>query len=100
HNTDKYANCLSVCHLLIRRAPRSTLFPYTTLFRSRVAHLGGGNLVNLNDVADSNLVLATTAAHDGVHADLSFARRTAPPQASRPAWTRTTSPRHRGTRKE
>src|SRR4051812_47381718 len=40
----------------------------------RVANLGGGNLVNLNDVADSNLVLATTAAHDGVHADLSFAR--------------------------
>src|SRR5688572_13907672 len=51
----------------------------------RVAHLGGGNLVNLNDVADSNLVLATTAAHDGVHADLTLTRRTAPPQASRPA---------------
>src|SRR3954468_14022592 len=40
----------------------------------RVANLGSGNLVNLNDVADSNLVLATTAAHDGVHADLSLAR--------------------------
>src|SRR3954467_16003406 len=26
--------------LMIRRPPRSTLFPYTTLFRSR--HLGGG----------------------------------------------------------
>src|SRR3954454_9256528 len=38
----------------------------------RVANLGGGNLVNLNDVADSNLVLATTAAHDGVHADLTL----------------------------
>src|SRR5439155_99712 len=25
---------------LIRRPPRSTLFPYTTLFRSRLAHLG------------------------------------------------------------
>src|SRR3712207_7463778 len=24
---------------MIRRPPRSTLFPYTTLFRSRVAHL-------------------------------------------------------------
>src|SRR3712207_8028826 len=26
--------------LMIRRPPRSTLFPYTTLFRSHVAHLG------------------------------------------------------------
>src|SRR3989449_5009359 len=26
---------------MIRRPPRSTLFPYTTLFRSRVPHLGG-----------------------------------------------------------
>src|SRR6478735_491957 len=49
----------------------------------RVANLGGGNLVNLNDVADSNLVLATTAAHDGVHADLSLTRNGSP-DASRP----------------
>src|SRR3712207_7175433 len=27
---------------MIRRPPRSTLFPYTTLFRSDVGHLGGG----------------------------------------------------------
>src|SRR2546429_689573 len=27
---------------MIRRPPRSTLFPYTTLFRSRGTHLGGG----------------------------------------------------------
>src|SRR3712207_8578565 len=26
---------------MIRRPPRSTLFPYTTLFRSRRGHLGG-----------------------------------------------------------
>src|SRR3712207_8199188 len=26
-----------VCFLMIRRPPRSTLFPYTTLFRSRTA---------------------------------------------------------------
>src|SRR3712207_7044787 len=26
--------CLSFCFLMIRRPPRSTLFPYTTLFRS------------------------------------------------------------------
>src|SRR2546430_13926851 len=28
--------------LMIRRPPRSTLFPYTTLFRSLFAQLGGG----------------------------------------------------------
>src|SRR2546429_6937586 len=28
---------------MIRRPPRSTLFPYTTLFRSRVFRLKGGN---------------------------------------------------------
>src|ERR1039457_7383236 len=28
--------------LMIRRPPRSTLFPYTTLFRSRSAHRPGG----------------------------------------------------------
>src|SRR2546430_12040362 len=27
--------------LMIRRPPRSTLFPYTTLFRSRTRHIGG-----------------------------------------------------------
>src|SRR3712207_7196985 len=29
---------------MIRRPPRSTLFPYTTLFRSRRRHRGGGLL--------------------------------------------------------
>src|SRR3712207_7708405 len=29
--------------LMIRRPPRSTLFPYTTLFRSRVARPGAGS---------------------------------------------------------
>src|SRR2546426_3929093 len=28
---------------MIRRPPRSTLFPYTTLFRSRSGRLGGGS---------------------------------------------------------
>src|SRR3712207_7101010 len=28
--------------LMIRRPPRSTLFPYTTLFRSRLSPLAGG----------------------------------------------------------
>src|SRR5438876_4064536 len=30
--------------LMIRRPPRSTLFPYTTLFRSTTAHLGNWEL--------------------------------------------------------
>src|SRR5260221_5370968 len=32
---------LSFFFLMIRRPPRSTLFPYTTLFRSVLAHLPG-----------------------------------------------------------
>src|SRR3712207_7238411 len=31
---------------MIRRPPRSTLFPYTTLFRSHVRHLLGGGLAH------------------------------------------------------
>src|SRR2546427_8678164 len=34
---DRGADELSFFFLMIRRPPRSTLFPYTTLFRSRVA---------------------------------------------------------------
>src|SRR2546425_12693555 len=48
--TFHHAACLVICvlglavfffFLMIRRPPRSTLFPYTTLFRSRVP-VGGG----------------------------------------------------------
>src|SRR5256885_9932084 len=31
---------------MIRRPPRSTLFPYTTLFRSRVGQIGKADLTN------------------------------------------------------
>src|SRR2546429_7043331 len=31
---------------MIRRPPRSTLFPYTTLFRSHVGNAGGANRVS------------------------------------------------------
>src|SRR2546425_7117106 len=37
---------------MIRRPPRSTLFPYTTLFRSRVAHLVLMQLLPAVAVAD------------------------------------------------
>src|SRR3989442_10893167 len=43
--------------LMIRRPPRSTLFPYTTLFRSgrdrRPAHEGGGGMITLKTKDDT-----------------------------------------------
>src|SRR3712207_7365498 len=36
--------------LMIRRPPRSTLFPYTTLFRSRVGHAQGALLSSVDRV--------------------------------------------------
>src|SRR5947199_4749694 len=36
---------------MIRRPPRSTLFPYTTLFRSRVIRVIPGEIVNATDIA-------------------------------------------------
>src|SRR5204863_10166949 len=33
-----HTSCLFLFFLMIRRPPRSTLFPYTTLFRSRGGH--------------------------------------------------------------
>src|SRR5499425_2485951 len=41
---DKYKRCDLFCFfffLMIRRPPRSTLFPYTTLFRSRLVGVEG-----------------------------------------------------------
>src|SRR5438552_12884451 len=35
HICDSFACCFVFFFLMIRRPPRSTLFPYTTLFRSR-----------------------------------------------------------------
>src|SRR3712207_8559216 len=46
---------------MIRRPPRSTLFPYTTLFRSYASRLDGANVVFENliiRVKDSDAVLA------------------------------------------
>src|SRR5260370_20987335 len=36
--------------LMIRRPPRSTLFPYTTLFRSQIERTGLGTVMPLNTV--------------------------------------------------
>src|SRR5205807_9874644 len=57
---------LSFFFLLIRRPPRSTLFPYTTLFRSRVV----GQVVQLEQRAEP-LVLRRAQGRDvDVHAVL------------------------------
>src|SRR2546429_5271887 len=41
---------------MIRRPPRSTLFPYTTLFRSRWIHAGQKNLVEAAHAPDGTLL--------------------------------------------
>src|SRR3712207_7507995 len=48
---------------MIRRPPRSTLFPYTTLFRSNAA---GGDFYDAFELADGPLamVLGDAAGHD------------------------------------
>src|SRR3712207_8359322 len=38
---------ICIFFLMIRRPPRSTLFPYTTLFRSILGAVGAGDPVNL-----------------------------------------------------
>src|SRR5688572_32245798 len=63
---------------MIRRPPRSTLFPYTTLFRSRDGHhqpraeLRLGNLLvdlgrQLVELGDTDHPLAARLAHRHVH---------------------------------
>src|SRR3712207_7211973 len=51
---------------MIRRPPRSTLFPYTTLFRSEtqrlIVHHGGAAHVFPADIAEPDAVAATAAA--------------------------------------
>src|SRR5256886_11793577 len=51
---------------MIRRPPRSTLFPYTTLFRSRVAEVGDVGAADGVEIALAAVVdePAPLAAHD------------------------------------
>src|SRR5690242_21320791 len=56
---------------MIRRPPRSTLFPYTTLFRSRLVQRGGDPLVRdllLVQVGLHQLVVVVRAGLDQVGA--------------------------------
>src|SRR3712207_8524344 len=53
---------------MIRRPPRSTLFPYTTLFRSPAGHLGeaqGGAAEGEDAALDFNLSEARVLGGDG-----------------------------------
>src|SRR5688572_31224319 len=53
---------------MIRRPPRSTLFPYTTLFRSR-----GGEVAATADICEAQDAQAVLAGAK-VHAEMSLAR--------------------------
>src|SRR5207302_7225279 len=57
---------ISFFFLMIRRPPRSTLFPYTTLFRSLYTFSVGGNIVgaseagvNVNGIKVANFMLTS-----------------------------------------
>src|SRR5258708_36822691 len=47
---------------MIRRPPRSTLFPYTTLFRSEACGVRG---IRIEDPADVDKGIAAALAHNG-----------------------------------
>src|SRR5258705_13453336 len=55
--------CLFFFFLMIRRPPRSTLFPYTTLFRSRQPSLRTARHVKLQHVHHA---LQTLGTHENV----------------------------------
>src|SRR3712207_9547874 len=59
--------CIMFFFLMIRRPPRSTLFPYTTLFRS----LRRGRVLRL--VEDDEGIGESAAAHEGDRRDLDLA---------------------------
>src|SRR2546427_3466900 len=59
---------------MIRRPPRSTLFPYTTLFRSRV-DLAQSPVVRLLDAAAVGQALGRMGRKPGTALDVALARR-------------------------
>src|SRR3712207_8244787 len=70
----------SLFYLMIRRPPRSTLFPYTTLFRSDVVHLLGTH-------GSARVLTGQGGLHpvqEGIHlVDLVAASQCAPPETDR-----------------
>src|SRR3712207_9484122 len=55
--------CLIFFFLMIRRPPRSTLFPYTTLFRSGAELVGNGPASVTRDWGDGTAVRVQTPIH-------------------------------------
>src|SRR5256885_11481444 len=53
---------------MIRRPPRSTLFPYTTLFRSGPAHKPG-DLANVDVAEDQPVAWSEPGAHEDQEAE-------------------------------
>src|SRR4051794_41331190 len=62
---------------MIRRPPRSTLFPYTTLFRSREQpgerDLGGGGAMALGDRGERRLLDRKSTRLNSSHPSISYA---------------------------
>src|SRR2546430_13175165 len=50
---------------MIRRPPRSTLFPYTTLFRSPLGEVGEGNRKDIRDAVEAARAAAGWAQTSG-----------------------------------
>src|SRR5258707_12306211 len=63
---------------MIRRPPRSTLFPYTTLFRSHENHVGPGHIVGRHAVAGARTGAARAHLQGRVPAPDLLCRGTAP----------------------
>src|SRR2546426_5977620 len=55
-------SCSSFFFLMIRRPPRSTLFPYTTLFRSHEVPVMPGPVLHRREVAPERAVLEEAVA--------------------------------------
>src|SRR2546423_11386842 len=62
---------------MIRRPPRSTLFPYTTLFRSDITQTGATTLTanNLKAISDSNVTLTQANEAVTIAADITAANK-------------------------
>src|ERR1039458_10591478 len=82
--------CLCFFFLMIRRPPRSTLFPYTTLFRSEYVAEGMLEAFADHDLVEKRILLPRAAvardlvpaelARRGARVDVVEAYRTVPPE--------------------